>query len=139
MFRFIERRENGLDAGQKLSARLRGHDGACRARQEAHAQLRLEFSDDARGLGLGQTAFAGGGREAAEAGNPRIETQGEIVLDQRIRAPAGRLSCAGDYRLSPDPEAFAGEFGTNGRLVTVTPGTGEAAKVLFLHQSYLGA
>jgi hypothetical protein len=32
-----------------------------------------------------------------------------------------------------------GEFGINGRLVTATPGTGEAVKVLFLHQSYLGA
>src|SRR5580704_110458 len=89
MFRLFERRENGFDAGQKLAARLSGHDGACGARQEAHAQFRLEVGNDARDLGLRQTALAGGGREAAEAGDPRIETQCEIVLDQRNQAPAG--------------------------------------------------
>jgi hypothetical protein len=50
-----------------------------------------------------------------------------------------RLSCASDYRFSADPETFAGEFGITGRLVTATPATGEAVKVLFLRQSYLGA
>ena len=50
----------------------------------------------------------------------------------------GGRHVASDYRFSADPEAFAGEFGINGRLLTATPGTGEAVKVLFLHQSYLG-
>src|ERR1019366_7489340 len=40
---------------------------------------------------------------------------------------------------SADPEAFAGKFGIDGHPVTAMPGTGEAVKVLFLHQSYLRA
>jgi len=55
------------------------------------------------------------------------------------RARRAALKLGFSYRFSANPKALAGEFGINGRLLTAARGIGESAKVLFLHQSYLGA
>ena len=68
---------------------FRRHHGPRRARQQPDAELSLEVGDNARSLGLRQAALPRGGGEAAEAGNPRVEAKGHVVLDQIPGAPAG--------------------------------------------------
>ena len=85
VLRLVESGEDRLHASEKLGACLSRHDGARGPREKPGAQVRLEIGNDARGLGLRETAFPRCRREAAEPGDPRVELEGEDVLHRAIR------------------------------------------------------
>ena len=49
-------------------------------REKPGSQIRLEIGNEARGLGLRETAFTRCSREAAEPCDTRVELEGEYVL-----------------------------------------------------------
>ena len=76
----IERGKDRLHPCEKLGACVGRHDGARGSREQPGSEVHLEIGDDARGLGLRETAFARCSREAAEPCNPGVELEGEYVL-----------------------------------------------------------
>ncbi len=72
VLRLIESGEDRLHASEKLGTCLGWHDRARGSREKPGSQTRLEIGNDARGLGLRETAFTRGRREAAEPCDPRV-------------------------------------------------------------------
>src|SRR6202045_1076429 len=93
VLRLIKGGEDRLHASEKLGACLGWHDCAGCPREKPGSKVRLEIGDDARGLGLRETAFTRCSREAAKPRDPRVELQSEYVLhiadrhDKRLGEP----------------------------------------------------
>jgi hypothetical protein len=85
VLRLIESGEDRLHASEKLGACLGWHNCARGSREKPGSQTRLEIGNDARGLGLRETAFTRCSREAAEPCDTRVELEGEYVLHKANR------------------------------------------------------